>query len=109
MPFMEPQIYESDYIEIDGPMGTEIVPCDVDNFDVPEIKEWPKQGGSEDDRAIPGPLALYCENKWAYTIEHKHGFVARMSASGYMDATDWTAHESEEAACKYLDEMYGEE
>jgi len=109
MAFMQPQIYETDYIEIDGPYGVEVVPCDVDNFDVPEIKQWPKQGDCEDDKTVPSPLALYCENKWAYTIERKHGFVARMSAPGYTDCTEWSAHKTKKAAREFLDEMYGED
>lgn len=109
MAFMQPQIYESDYIEVDGPHGTEIVPCDVDNFDIPEIVNFPKRTDCEDDREIPGPLAMYCENTWAYTIERKRGFVACMSAPGYMDRTDWSAHATAEEARKHLDEMYGEE
>lgn len=109
MAFMQPQVYETDYLEIDGPIGGEIVPCDVDNFDVPEIAQWPKQGDCEDDRSIPGPLALYCENTWAYSIERKHGWLARMSAPGYMDATDWSAHDSEAAAREYLQKTYIDE
>ena len=106
MPFMQPQVYETDYMEVDGPMGTEIVPCDVDNFDVPEIVNFPKQGDSEDNRAIPGPLALYCENTWAWTIERKHGWVGRLSAPGYMDRTDWCAFETEKGVRDYLTATY---
>jgi hypothetical protein len=97
------------YMEIDGPHGTEIVPCDVDNFDVPEIRDFPKQGDCEDNRAIPGPLAMYCENEWAYTIERKAGWVGRMSAPGYMDCTSWIAGDSEESVRAELDRMYGDE
>lgn len=108
MSFMRPCIYKMHYFEVDGPHGTEIVPGDVDNFDVPEIRNWPK-GESEDDRAIPGPLAMYCENDWAYTIERKSGYVGRMSAPGYMDCTSWVAGASEDEVRAELDRMYGDD
>lgn len=106
MPFMQPQVYETDYIYIDGPFGGEVIPCDVADCDV---SQWPAQNGSENDRSIPPDLRDYCENTWAYEIERKHGWVARMSASGYMDATDWSGHASEKAARKYLTDMYGDD
>ena len=43
------------------------------------------------------------------TLERKTGWLARMSAPGYMDCTNWTVHDSEEAAKEYLEEMYGDD
>lgn len=109
MPFMKQCIYKMHYYEVDGPNGTDIVPGDVDNFDVPEIRDFPKREDCEDDRAIPGPLAMYCENTWAWTIERKTGFVGRMSAPGYMDCTSWVAGATEDAVKAQLDSLYGDE
>ncbi len=40
-------------------------------------------------------------------LELKHGWLARLSASGYMDCTEWCAYETEEEAKAALVEMYG--
>ena len=32
MAFMQPEVYETDYLEIDGPMGGEVIPCNVVDF-----------------------------------------------------------------------------
>jgi hypothetical protein len=41
------------------------------------------------------------------TLNAKAGWLARLSAPGYMDCTDWTAHETEQDAIDYLIETYG--
>lgn len=120
MAFMQPQIYESDYIEIDGPIGGEIIPCDVVDFQpctcgfatAPTASAHEHHDSCETKRTyrrdVPSALRDYCENRVMWSIERKHGHVARMSAPGYMDATPWSAHETAEAARKHLDEMYGD-
>jgi hypothetical protein len=106
MAFMEPQVYETDYLVIDGPYGGEIIPCDVADYDP---SQWPKQGDCEDDRSIPPEIRDYCENKWAYTIEREHGWVGRMSAPGYTDATSWISGATEKEVREELANRYGDE
>ena len=35
------------------------------------------------------------------------GYLARLSAPGYLDCTEWTAHETKQQAIEHLNEMYG--
>lgn len=104
--FMQPDVYETDYLYVDGPYGGEIIPCDVVDYDP---SQWPKQGDCEDDRTVPAELRDYCQNKWAYEIVRKHGWVGRMSAPGYLDCTDWIGGESEREVRDQLADMYGDE
>jgi hypothetical protein len=94
--FMKPQVYEDFYFEIDTTCGLEIVPSDVIGrtcgTDVSAFLDY-IEGKPLDSDA---------------TIECKHGWLARLSASGYLDCTDWTAHKTEREAKQYLLEMYGE-
>ena len=44
------------------------------------------------------------------SIGIKAGWFGRLSASGYMDSTDWAGPFASEKACEdYLQEMYGED
>lgn len=105
MGFMKPQYYETDYIEIDGPRGGEIIPCDVVDF-----KPLASMGGGVNKRfPIPTTLREYCENREAWSIERKHGWVGRMSAPGYLDCTPWESADSEEEIAKQLADNYGDE
>lgn len=103
MGFMEPEVYETDYLEIDGPAGTEIIPCDVADYHPTEAM---RDGSATDRFEIPSELADYCENRRAWSIERKHGWVGRMSAPGYMDATPWGASPTKEGMRAQLAMMY---
>jgi hypothetical protein len=39
----------------------------------------------------------------------RHGWLARLSAPGYMDCTEWSAFDSFEAAATYLLDAYGDQ
>ena len=41
-------------------------------------------------------------------IEMVEGYGARLSAPGYLDATDWTVFDTEQEAIAHLEEEYGE-
>lgn len=95
MAHMQPDISQGDYFEVETTNGTEIVPGDVIGRFCGTAAE---------------AFANYVEGKIAdpeECIECKNGWLARMSAPGYMDCTDWTAHESEQAAQEYLRDTYG--
>jgi hypothetical protein len=106
MGFMRPVVYETDYLDIDGPMGCEVIPCDV--ADYRPTKEQ-SEGAATDRFEIPSEIAMYCENTRAHSIERKHGWVGRYSAPGYMDCTSWTSGESEAEVRAELDRLYGDE
>ncbi len=96
MAFMQPAIYFGTYYEVSANHGeTYIVPADVSGV----VKTY-------------GDLADYVEGKVDEpdTIaEVKRGWLARMSAPGYMDCTDWSAHDTQQEAENYLNEYYGDD
>ena len=97
MGFMQPQIYRDSFFRVETSIGTEIVPSDVIGRTVGTAAE---------------AFSNYCEgtiNDPDECVECEHGWLARLSAPGYMDCTDWTAHKTEQEAREYLDEMYGDD
>jgi hypothetical protein len=98
--FMKPVIEYAEYWEVETSVGTEIVPSDV--VDVTNV------GVLHDEGSVLARVAPYVEGTPRTVIGH-HGWIARMSAPGYMDCTEWSCHTSYEAAAEYLEEMYGEE
>lgn len=97
MPFMQKQVYHGGYFEIDTDQGTEIVPDDVIgrtmNTDVSAFLNYLEGKPLDDDELI----------------EHKTGWLGRMSAPGYMDCTSWGAYKTEQEANESLDDMFGED
>lgn len=93
MSFMQKEIYFGAYFSVDTTCGTKIVPQDVcgDVTHVSELQDY-LEGEPLDD-------AFECGNGW----------LARMSAPGYMDCTAWSVFKTEEEANDYLDEYYGDD
>jgi hypothetical protein len=48
----------------------------------------------------------YCIEAVSFEVIEGHG--ARLSMPGYTDCTEWTVHDSEDEAMKYLEEQYGD-
>ena len=97
MAFMRQEIYKGSYFEIETTNGTEIVPSDVIGRTMGTHVE---------------AFANYLDGKPFdddEVIECKEGWLARLSAPGYMDCTTWGAYASEEAARAALVEMYGDD
>ena len=96
MSFMKPQIYRGDYFEVDTSTGTEIVPADI-------------VGGGRTASIAVEALLNYLEgtpDDADGLIEIKRGWLARMSAPGYMDCTEWMAFETQWEALVYLVDHY---
>lgn len=93
MQFMKPEIYRGGYFKVNTSAGTEIVPADGVAMTVHVTALLTSLIGRPDD-----PAEL---------ITAREGWLARMSAPGYLDCTDWTAHPSKSAAEQYLVEAYG--
>lgn len=88
MGFMNPDIFEGDMWEVETREGTSFFPCG--NFTIDEIKE----------------LSLNPDDE----VEKVSGWWGRMSASGYLDCTDWTGPFGTEEECmEELENMYGAE
>lgn len=102
--FLKPEIKQATCIVIDGDSGVVFVdkddygwnrdPATIEDIDslspeetdsVEEIYRSESEGGNE-----------------VYDVEVKEGFMYRLSASGYMDCTDWCFAETEEDALKEL-------
>jgi hypothetical protein len=104
--FMQPVIYFGDYYEVETNNGTEIVPYDIAGKILPSEEYY-----SDMDEAWPdieSEIAQYVEGK-PVSVEPKSDWLARLSAPGYADCTDWTAHETEEGAAQFLIDQYGED
>lgn len=97
MAFMQPQVYRGMYFEVETTHGTEIVPRDDGSpssalsVDVAMLRDR-LEGEPLDPRA-------HCD-----VLE---GWLARLSAPGYLDCTPWGAYATEQEARDSLDFLYG--
>lgn len=97
MSFMQKEICFGSYFSIETTCGTEIVPSDVQGRTVSTHVE------AFLDYLEGNPLDS------DELIECQEGWLARMTAPGYMDCTCYTVHKSAQDASDYLDEMYGDD
>lgn len=89
--FMKPEVVRGEYWSVEGRMCNEWLPVEVTD----------RKG-----------LANFCENK----IDDKNtrvskikGYGARLSASGYLDCTEWSVFKTKREAIEHLLEIYGDE
>ena len=97
MGFMQKQIHFDTYFEVETTYGTEIVPGDLIG-NIAQIRTDHFIDYLEGTPLNPDEL-----------LEKQSGWLARMSAPGYMDRTSWSAHKTAQEANDYLEEMYGED
>ena len=96
MSFMQQYVGCEDYFEVLANRGERwIVPADMVRAS-PTLEDFAQfiEGSIDDDQDPP---------------ERKTGWVARMTAPGYMDCTEWTAHATKEEARAYLTGTYGDD
>lgn len=84
--FMQPECWHASFTEVETTHGTEIVPDDVCNGNLPQ------------------DFADYCEGK-PVTIERKTGLLYRLSAPGYTDCTETSYAFTRQEAFSALMEM----
>lgn len=100
--FMEPTVAESSYYIVETTNGTWFVNVDtsgiIDDYD--ELCDYVE--GSISSKEFQ---SFDAEGK----PELKKGFIAYMSAPGYLDRTDECAFDTELEAWEYLIEYYGDE
>ena len=102
MSFLQPQIEHGNWIEVDGPAGTEWIDADLVGDDVQEY-HGPLAN-------LPESISMYCENRQAWKVKLVvDAWGARLSAPGFMDCTPWTVFKTEEEAQKYLEEQQDDE
>ena len=90
MAFMVPQYTRDTFFVVDTDAGTEVVPADLvgDNPDPEDFED-------------------YIHGTEVFDYEAEKGWYARLSAPGYLDATDWTGpFETLEDAKDYIEETY---
>lgn len=93
--FMQPQVYKGGYFKVNTSVGTEIVPADL--------------VGATGGTVAVESLRYYLEGEPddANEVEGMEtGWLARMSAPGYLDCTAWSAYPTEAAAWAALHEMF---
>lgn len=98
MPHMEPQIEYGQAWSCDTTAGITIIPLDVvGNLEGTPAEQWEALAdyleGEPMDADTPPELVS--------------GYLARMSAPGYMDCTPWSVYATEAEAREALDDMYG--
>lgn len=95
MAFMTPEYLKTDWYEIDGDHGITFVPVEV-------------VGQVNLDEATKGMFGDYYEGgaKAISEVTKRHGWGARLSASGYMDCTDWSVFDTEQEARDYIESTY---
>ena len=91
MSFMNPDIQHCDYFEVETNSGSWIVPADLVSR-----------------KGKLSRFADYVEGNEVESAEFKTGYLARLSASGYMDCTEWSAFDTEVEAIEYLLETYND-
>ncbi len=103
--FMQPSITRKmAWVELDGTHGSTFLPLE----DVGKFVEDPSM---DEDAIADAEIAFYAEyyEGKIESINYIDGFGARLSAPGYMDATDWTVFPTETEAESYLVDMYGDD
>ena len=107
MSFMQEHVTpKQTWIEIDGTHGTTFVPMDV--LSTEEFNLVTLTTSDVSEKEYNEVLGDYYEGT-IHSVCLKVGYGARLSASGYMDCTDWTVFDTEAAAIAYLEETYGDE
>jgi hypothetical protein len=103
--FMQPFVEYGEWVEIDGSCGITYVPSDIFSCDsLQAIKD-----AEDTTDELIALVRDYYESSTIYSITVTKGFGARMSASGYMDCTEWSVFETEAEAVEYLEDYYGDE
>src|SRR6185312_4965791 len=106
MAFMQKQIEEDTWYEVDTKAGISFIPVDV-------VGKLDYDDDAEDftvdskDNLLQYLEVFKVED--IYSVEERKGFGARMSAPGYLDCTEWAVFDTYEEANAYLDEYYGDE
>ncbi len=99
--FMTPDLRQMDVWSVETENGTEYVPADL----ITNAKGITRS-------MIESQLAQYCEGPIITRGDHAlltGKWCARLSASGYMDCTEWAVCDTEDQAREYLAETYGDD
>jgi len=105
MPHMIPEIVKDRFVCVEGPMGTDYIPIDV--WAKQEVKKVLDSIAREQvEDTFTKWMKDYTENSEAWSLSLFHGWGARLSAPGYLDCTEWSVHDSEKDARKYIETFH---
>lgn len=103
--FMRPRFTDSiEWLEIDGTEGITFIPSDI----ISSV-DWATLTNEDSDEETLHRIAQGWYNGKVWEVSTTKGFGARLSAPGYMDATDWTVFSTLDEAKSHLVEMYGDD
>jgi hypothetical protein len=115
MAFMEPQIEQGEWIEVESDC-TDFIPADVvGNVGLTADGEEANEDNTPEERwaEIVNAVRIYISEQGnpdrIQSVRLISGFGARLSAPGYMDCTEWSVFATEEEAREYLVEVYGDD
>ena len=103
MSFMPPTIESTSYWEVETENGTDFVPCDV--WDCDDV--WDDANDCLRPSVVES-IANYVEGSDIQSMQRQTGFIGRLSAPGYLDATDWVSGESVVDVGQQLLSMHGD-
>lgn len=116
MSFMQPEVWQESYWEIESANGTDFIPCSVCDPDLEQPSDWNEEERGEWTDSDEYEKLINLEFRdcldggrcKVYSAERKEGWLARLSAPGYLDCTDTSAFETELEALEYLLDMYAD-
>lgn len=105
--FMKPEIFHGNYVEISGDNGSIFLPLEHLSLSLEtginyDFADLPEEDMEEVAKAYQNHIEGNAEINF---VSVNTGYVYRLSASGYMDCTDFSVAESEEEALKNLLDM----
>lgn len=103
MSFMKPEIISQTVWILETNFGTETVLTDVQDFNELLLDE----DDDDNKRMLTETFSDFIEGNEVYSGERKDVWTYRLSAPGYLDATDMGTAETEEEAIRSLLETYG--
>ena len=107
--FMQRQITnKQNWLKVETTQGTEFVDTSSLSLFVRDSETLTHPMSDEDRDATIEKIRPYVEGK-PQSWENIKGYGARLSASGYLDCTEWTVFETEQEAREYLEENYPED
>lgn len=110
--FMQPEIVEGLWIRIETMIGTWFIPEDIAPRTASDFADAVAEGLHHVDEVC---ATLACDvlefteatdANHIQEVERIEGFGARLSASGFLECTDWSVFETEEEAREHLEEAY---
>jgi len=108
--FMRPDVInDTFYLIVDEHGETAYIPAEyIDSKDAEQAMRALEDGDTFDVTGTS--IEDFVMGSLITEMEEATGWFARLSAPGYLDATEWSGpFESEDEATEYLDEMYGDD